>query len=187
MSTPLSAPPPSAPRLEYAREPDVSEQLDRDLRALISGCFNRPEDAFLRDQRWVREMPLHRYLLRDGGQLVAHAAVHEKLIGVGVGELMVGGMAEVCVLESQRRRGYVLRLLQAAHAGMLERGIHFALLLGDLNVYASSGYRVIEAPIRRLNHHTQTIEVGPMDTALYKPLTDRPWPEGLVDLRGPLF
>src|ERR1700742_3666755 len=93
---------PPAPRLEYAREPDVSEQLDRELRALISGCFNSPQDAFLRDQRWVREMPLHRYMLRDEhGQLVAHAAVHEKVIGVGDGELTVGGTAEVCVLESQ--------------------------------------------------------------------------------------
>ena len=186
--TPLPAPPPSAPRLEYAREPDVSEQLDRELRALISSCFNGPEDAFLRDQRWVREMPLHRYMLRDeSGQLVAHAAVHEKSIGVGAGELLVGGMAEVCVLESQRGRGYVRRLLEAAHGGMLERGIHFALLWGDRQVYRSSGYRAVEAPIRRLNHKTQTIEVGTMDTVLYKPLTEQPWPEGLVDLRGPLF
>ena len=180
--------PPPAPRLEYVREPNVTEQLDGELRALISGCFNSPEDAFLKHQRWVREMPLHRYLLRDeGGQLIAHAAVHEKRIGVGDGELMVGGMAEVCVLTSQRGRGHVRRLLEAAHAGMLERGIRYALLLGDLAVYASSGYRAVEAPIRRLNHQTQAVEFGLMDKVLYKPLTDQPWPTGAVDLRGPLF
>ncbi len=176
------------PQLEYVREPNVSEQLDVELRALISSCFDSPEDAFLKHQRWVREMPLHRYLLRDAsGRLVAHAAVHEKRIGVAEGELMVGGMAEVCVLESQRGRGYVRRLLEAAHAGMLERGIHFALLMGDLGVYSSSGYLPVEAPIRRLNHRTQNVEVGPMDKVLYKPLTSEPWPQGLVDLRGPLF
>lgn len=183
-----SALPPPAPQLEYAREPDVSEQLDRELRSLISSCFTSVADAFLRHQRWVREMPLHRYLLRSpGGQLVAHAAVHEKLIGVGDGERMVGGMAEVCVLESERGHGHVRRLLAAAHAGMLERGIHFGLLMGDLAVYSPSGYARVEAPIRRLNHETQTIEVGPMDKVLVKPLTGEPWPEGPVDLRGPLF
>ena len=181
-------PAPAAPRLEYVREPDVSERLDRELCALISGCFTAPEDAFLKHQRWVREMPLHRYLLRDEqGRLVAHAAVHEKRIGVGDGELLVGGMAEVCVRQSQRGLGHVRRLLEAAHAGMLERGIRFALLMGDSRVYSSSGYRPVDEPVRRLDHRTQTIEFGRMTHVLYKPLAEEPWPVGPVDLRGPVF
>ncbi|MEP7050845.1 MAG: GNAT family N-acetyltransferase [Pseudomonadota bacterium] len=178
----------AAPQLEYVREPDVSAALDGELRALISGSFTSPENAFLKHQRWVREMPLHRYLLRAlDGQLVAHAAVHEKRIGIADDELMVGGVAEVCVLETHRRRGYVRRLLEAAHAGMRERSTHFALLMGNLGVYRSSGYRPVTAPVRRLDHRTQAIEFSPLDNVLYRQLTDQPWPEGPVDLRGPLF
>lgn len=178
----------TAPRLEYVREPAVSPELDSELCALISGCFTSPEDAFLKHQRWVHEMPQHRYLLREeGGRLVAHAAVHEKRVGVGEQELLVGGIAEVCVLESQRGRGYVRRLLEAAHAGLLERGIDFALLIGKFDVYRSSGYRRVVAPVRRLNHRTQVIEVSVLDNVLYRQLTEKPWPPGPVDLRGPLF
>jgi hypothetical protein len=46
----------------YVREPDVSEQLDRELRELISGCFPQPRTPFFRERRYAHEMPLHRDL-----------------------------------------------------------------------------------------------------------------------------
>ena len=175
-------------RLEYAREPDVSSQLDRELRELISDCFDQPHDAFFRERRYAQEMPMHRFMLRsEGGSLVAHLAVHEKRIAVAGTELQVGGMAEACVHRSQRRQGHLRRLLQHAHEQLVERGIAYALLLGDPALYASSGYLPLDASVRRFNHNTQGFEDSELPAALYKPLTERPWPPGPVDLRGPLF
>jgi predicted N-acetyltransferase YhbS len=175
-------------RLEYAREPDVSSLLDRELRELISGCFDQPHNAFFRERRYAQEMPTHRFMLRsEGGSLVAHLAVHEKRITVAGTELPVGGMAEACVHRSERGHGHLRRLLSHAHEQLLERGIEHALLLGEPALYSSSGYRPLDASVRRFDPKTQSFEDGKLANALYKPLTDKPWPAGPVDLCGPLF
>ncbi|HTA88282.1 MAG TPA: GNAT family N-acetyltransferase [Polyangiaceae bacterium] len=175
-------------RLEHVREPDVSTALDRELIELISGCFDQPHNAFFRERRYAQELPRHRYILRSvEGQLVAHLAVHEKVVGVGGADVAVGGMAEVCVRPEQRGRGHVHRLLEEAHHGLLERGVLFAVLFGDSKIYGSSGYRPISATIARLDPATQRVEVAPHPSALVRALADRPWPDGPVDLRGPLF
>ena len=178
----------SSVQLEYVREPDVSEVLDRELRELIGNSFPQPRCSFFFERRYAQEMPLHRHLLRDAaGRLVAHVAVHEKLLGVGSEELLVGGIAEVCVHESHRGQGLARRLLDRTHDDLRERGIEFAVLFGDAPVYAASGYLALSAEIRRFDPATQSFETGPSRVALYKPLTLRPWPDGSVDLRGPMF
>ncbi len=175
-------------RIEYVREPAVSPALDRELIELISGCFYQPHDAFFKERRYAQELPLHRYLMRSAeGRLVAHLAVHDKVVSVAGVDVRVGGMAEVCVHESARGRGYVRQLLEQAHQGLVDSGVEFAFLFGDSHVYASSGYGPVSATIRRLNHTTQAFEDSPIPAALVKPLAHRAWPEGPVDLRGPLF
>jgi predicted N-acetyltransferase YhbS len=175
-------------RFEYAREPDVSAELDRELRALISGCFDQPRNAFFRERRYAQEMPAHRFMLRrEDGPLVGHIAVHEKLISVAGAELQIGGLAEVCVQLSERGQGHFRRLLTHSHEQLAARGIEHTLLLGEPALYASGGYRPLCANIRRFDPKTQSFEDGKLATALYKSLTEKPWPAGPVDLRGPLF
>jgi predicted acetyltransferase len=96
-------------------------------------------------------------------------------------------MAEICVHPTQRGRGHVHQLLEAAHQALRERGAFFAVLFGDSKIYRSSGYRPISATIARLDPTTQRVEVAPHPSALVRALADRPWPDGPVDLRGPLF
>ncbi|HEX3773009.1 MAG TPA: GNAT family N-acetyltransferase [Polyangiaceae bacterium] len=175
-------------RFEYAREPDISAELDRELIELISSCFDQPHNAFFKARRYAQEQPLHRYMLRAAnGQLAAHLAVHEKTISVAGEDVAIGGIAEVCVCVSERGRGHVRHLLERAHRGLRERGIEFSFLFGDPSIYGSSGYVHVQAPIRRLNHLTKHFEISPSQFALVKSLGARAWPEGWVDLRGPLF
>jgi predicted acetyltransferase len=173
---------------EYVREPNVSPALDRELRELIRGAFHQPQNAFFELRRYAQEMPRHRYLMRSReGRLVAHLAVHDKLIGVGDREVRIGGMAEVCVHESARGLGLVRQLLARAHQRLLEGGVEFGFLFGDVQIYGSSGYRPISVPIRRFDPLQQRFEVSPSEFALQKPLGARAWPAGPIDLRGPLF
>jgi predicted acetyltransferase len=182
---PESSPPPG---FEYVREPDVSDELDRELRDLLSGAFFQPHNAFFKERRYAQEQPRHRFLIRASeGRLLAHLAVHEKVISVGGADVAVGGMAEVCVHESARGRGFVRQLLERAHRELVESDIGFAFLFGDPNIYGSSGYLHALAPIRRLNHLTQEWETSVRQDALVKALTQAPWPEGPIDLRGPFF
>ncbi len=174
--------------LEYAREPDVSEALGRELIDLICASFTGPHNAFFKERRYAQEMPLHRYMLRSAeGQLVAHLAVHEKVVTVGGAQVRIGGLAEVCVHESARGRGHVRYLLEQAHAGMRANGIEFAFLFGDSKIYASSGYRPVPAAIRYFDTAQQRFVTAPNPGARVLPLTERAWPEGPVDLCGPLF
>lgn len=180
--------PESALSIVYIQEPDVSEALDLELRSLLSVSFPQPSNAFFRERRYAHDVPRHRYLIRDlQDRLVAHLGVHDKVLGVGATELAVGGMAEVCVHESQRGQGLVKRLLQRAHADLAERGIGFAFLFGEPQIYGSSGYRHVAADVRRWDAATQAFITGPSRVALCKPLGAALWPDGVVDLRGSMF
>jgi predicted N-acetyltransferase YhbS len=114
-------------------------------------------------------------------------AIHEKRVTVANAELMVGGMAEVCVRSSQRGRGHMHRLLARAHQRLVENGIEHALLFGEPKLYASSGYLPLQATVRRFDLTTNAVQDGVMAVLLHKSLTDEPWPAGPIDLRGPLF
>jgi len=115
-------------RFEYAREPNVSAELDRKLRELISSCFDQPHG-----------------------------------------------------------RGHFRGLLADAHEDLAQQGLEYTVLLGEPAVYASSGYRPLDVSICRFDPETQSFEHGVLAVALHKTLTEKPWPAGPVDLRGPLF
>jgi len=164
---------------------ELTGSEDHELRRLLLVCF--PYATILLARRYIRAIPAHRWLVRaPSGELIAHAAAHDKVISVGVEELRVGGIAEVCVAHHFRGRRLVPQLLAQAHAWMESEGIPFAMLFGQPKVYLSSGYGVIENPIHARNariHHLNPFKGKPMIHAI----ATRPWPAGPVDLRGPTF
>ena len=175
-------------RVEYVEDRKVDAALDAELRALLSSCFLGEVNEVFRHQRFFNEMPSHRWLARDEeDRLVAHIAIHDKVIGTTAGDLRVGGIAEVCVAAAQRGQGLVRRLMAAGNDWMIGQGLLFGTLLGDPRVYGSSGYRSVGNSIRYLDPKTGVWLVEPMTNFLVKPLGSVPWPEGEIDLRGPKF
>jgi len=175
-------------RVEYIEDRKVDAALDAELRALLSSCFTGEVNAMFGYQRFFCEMPAHRWLARDGeGRLVAHLALHEKVIGTTSGDLRVGGVAEVCVTEALRGRGLVRRLVAQGNDWMIDRGTPFGTLFGNPKVYGSSGYHAVDNPIRYLDPKTGVWLVEPVASFHIKPLGSIPWPEGVIDLRGPRF
>jgi len=175
------------PPIEYMPDGNVTAEDDRRIRALLLSCFKGPHDAVFRHQRYFLEPPQHRWLIRaeDRG-IIAHLAVHEKIIGSECGDLHIGGVAEVCTRSDFRRRGYVKVLLGAAHTWMRENGFAFAMLFGAAHHYQSSGYRNVSNPIRYWDAQQQWM-IKPIEYVMIFPLSDRSWPEGAIDLRGPCF
>lgn len=174
----------SVPR--YLPDAAVTADLDQRLRSLLSACFSDP--CFV-TRRCCHEMPAHRWVVEDErGELAAHIAVHDKLIGSQSGDIRVLGIAEVCVREDVRGRGLVQELVAAAHAWGRAEGFPYAMLFGRPEVYQSSGYLPIANPIRRFNAGRSEWETSPMDYAVVCPLHEPPpWPDGEIDIRGPLF
>jgi len=164
---------------------EVSSAEDYELRRLLLACF--PYATVLLTRRYIREVPAHRWLVyAASGELIAHTAVHDKVISVGGRDLRIGGIAEVSVAHQFRGRRLVSRMLLEAHAWMQCEGISFAMLFGQPKVYTSSGYVVIENPIvaeDSLIHQWNPFKGKPM----IHPIASQPWPAGPVDLRGPTF
>ncbi|HYO96866.1 MAG TPA: GNAT family N-acetyltransferase [Polyangiaceae bacterium] len=173
--------------VEYYREPAITWELDRELRALLAACFRSAGSQMFSCRRYCYELPLHRWVLRDAKRrLVAHLALHDKQILAGGAQLRVGGIAEVCVLPSQRGRGHVKRLLSLAHALCANERIEHTLLFGDLEVYASSGYAPLPARAVLLNADTLMSQAAP-SWLLWRACSGSSWPLGEVDLSGPEF
>src|SRR4051794_13674214 len=88
----------------------VDKQLDTQLRALLFESF--PKDNTFRDRRYWKEIPAHRAILREAnGQLAGNIAIHRKVLGTSTGDLLIGGIADVCVRKDCRGRGYVRAML----------------------------------------------------------------------------
>lgn len=170
----------------YLPDAEVTAELDGALRALLSRCFTDPCFAH---QRFCHEMPQHRWIiLAENGEPAAHLAAHDKFIGAFTGDLRVFAVAEVCVHPDFRGRGLVRDLIAAAHAWARAQEFPWAMLFGEPAVYASSGYLKISNPIRRFSPRRSAWEASPMASAMTCPLSDAPaWPQGEIDLRGPLF
>lgn len=169
---------------EYCADNAVDAALDLALRDLLAACFTGPNDRVFTQRRYFHEPPAHRWILRAGASLIAHVAVHEKIVTCGGAVQRIGGVAEVCVRPGFRGRGYVRHLLSAAHPWLAARGFAYAVLFGRTAVYLSSGY----APVTNL--HPFDFSSGPTAAkpgAMVRSLGPAAWPQEVVFLHGPRF
>jgi predicted acetyltransferase len=175
-------------QLEYIEDRNVNAELDAELRDLLSTCFTGKTNEVFSHQRFFNEMPAHRWLARnDEGQLVAHLALHDKIVGTSAGDLRVGGIAEVCVVPSHRGQGIVRRLLALSDEWMIKQDIPFGILLGSQQVYGSSGYHHTDNVLRYHVPSTGEWREESISYFLIKQFGKVAWPSGLIDLRGPKF
>lgn len=176
---------PASLEVIYRSDSSVTGDEDGQLRDLFFSSFSY-NPIFLA-RRYLKQCPAHRWLVKgEGGEIVAHTAVHEKTIGTASGDLRVGGVAEVCVDSNHRGLGLVKAMLRSVDFWLQSRPIDFAMLFGDARIYASSGYLPMTNELRAANalsRHWNPFCGKPM----IKCLSDRPWPAGLIDLRGPTF
>ena len=167
-------------RLQRVADGDVDPKLDQELRELLSTCFTKAQDTGFKRQRYWQEPPAFHYLIREAdGRVIAHAAVHHKKLGSAAGD--------VCVHPSCRGQGLVKVLLRAMHEDLKRRGIPFAMLTGDAKVYGSSGYIPITNPLHYREFGSTTWVTQPHPQAMICVFGEARWPEGTLDLRGPLF
>ncbi|MDG2022574.1 MAG: GNAT family N-acetyltransferase [Phycisphaerales bacterium] len=162
---------------------EVDPSLDREIRGLLSTCFNKPGDEVFRTRRYFTEMPRRRWLWWDGDLLAAHVAVHERTLEA---EIRMIGIAEVCVAPTHRGQGLVRGLLSAVHDWGVGHGFGFATLFGRPEIYASSGYRPCPKGVMVVDGGPDPVFRPPGDF-LIRPLASSTWPTGVVDLRGPVF
>lgn len=165
--------------VSYQLDSEVSTELDLALRGLLSTCFTQPQDAVFRDRRFFNEPPKHRWIVANAdGALMAQLALHEKEISHAGGTDRIGGIAEVCVHPDARGQGLVKTLITNAHDLMRAHGIPYSVLFGNPLYYSSSGYVTVE---------NLCLDGQPAQWVMAAQLSEKSWPSGRVDLRGPIF
>jgi predicted N-acetyltransferase YhbS len=177
----------AARSIDYIADSKVDAALDAQLRALLSACFTGPHNERFKTQRYYNEMPQHRWLIREPGRVIAHVALHDKIIGTAAGDQRIGGVAEVAVHPDFRGRGLVQQLLAKSHDWLAAQGVPFGFLFGDWAVYKSSGYVPVKNLIRRFVPERSEWVTEPISGAMVKVIGKTPWPDGEIDLRGPTF
>jgi len=173
-------------RVEYLPDAQVTSSDDRDLRELLAACFNPVASRVFAERRYLHEPPAHRWLIRNGGRIVSHAACHDKRVATSEGELRVAGVAEVATREPFRRQGMAESILVALHAWAQEHGFVGAMLFGDHAVYAKLGYGTFERSVRHFDHRDQAYKVVSR-AVRYLAFTGTSLPQGLLDIRCPFF
>lgn len=135
-------------------------------------------------QYYGSEIPRKIFLLIDRGTVAGHLAAYIRGVTVGGDPMDIGIVGGVAIAPDYRGKGLSKRLIAAAHQFFVSANIGFAVLFAfEPERYMSSGYRPITTPTRFTEH-------GEIKQFVYRggmvaELGYRPWPDALLDLKGP--
>ena len=175
-------------KVSFVMDREVSLSLDRQLIELLSVCYSTTPDWLDRTKRHFKEIHEYRWFIQmDGAMVSAQVAVHDKVFGTEAGDVRTGGIAEVAVHPSWRGRRYVHLMLNEVEEFLRLSGVPFAVLFGDEKIYGSRGYRAEANPCRYWDVFDNKFRITTELSLRVKPLGEKAWPAGLIDLRGPLF
>ena len=139
------------------------------------------------DYRGSDEQAPRSFLLREGGRVIAHAAIITRTIGTTQGELTIAGLARVCTDPDLRGRGLGALVVRPVFALVDEGVFPFSLFQTTPEVrpfYDKLGATTVENPI--VNSLAEDKTASPFwDTVIMRYPDGPGWPEGEIDLRGP--
>jgi hypothetical protein len=149
--------------LEFAPD-DLSGDLASRIHALLSNVW--PEDA-PNDGDYYRTHgpPTTVMILREVPDVLAHLAVYERQVLIGSETLEIGMLGGIVVASEHRRKG------------------HSILFACEPRLYASSGYKLMENPARIIDTDG-TLKTLVDHGGMYAELSQRRWPNQMLDLRG---
>lgn len=170
---------------EYALSDEVSAQL----RSLLDTCF---PDTFA-GRTYFKQLPHARLLAMEGESVIGQVGIDGRVINVGGTVVSILGLIDLAVLPAKRGQGVGTQLLAEAERIARAGGQEFLVLMADRHdLYRKAGYRRIQ-PARTKwlaiedRRSVMVIDRDLSDCFMAKPLTDRTWPEGLIDMLGYLF
>ena len=158
---------------------ELGGALARQTQDLLDLAF--PDMA---EQYYQGEIPRKLILLLDDDTVVGHLAAYIRQVSVGGEPMEIGILGGVAIAPNYRGKGLSKRLIAAAHQFLVNANIGFAVLFAfEPERYLSSGYRRMTTQMRFTEH-------GEIKQFVYRggmvaELGDRPWPDALLDLKGP--
>ena len=170
---------------EFRITPDQREQV----RALLQLCFPETESNALRT--YLKQLPPRRLLVWEGTSLVAHMGLEHRVINLAGRPATIFGVIDLCVGLEARSQGVASKILSWLDDLGRRHAIEFIVLFAqDSRLYLSNGYTAPGNPLRWVKiheHELRGLAEEVLSELMVKPLTARPWEQGLVDLLGYQF
>jgi len=173
-------------------ERDLTDQQAEDIRRLQRAAF--PATKEFATQRWWHTPPAsgEQWLgARRDGELIGSVKLLFRTITTDAGELLVGGIGNVCSHPHARGLGAAKACMQAAQR-VIAAEADFGLLFTGRAVrtfYESLGWHVVDNELihRHGDGHDAPGHGGADDFSLISPgrLALADWPAGTIDLNGP--
>ncbi len=127
------------------------------------------------------------FVIREAGKVIAHSCIIPRTIGTSAGKLTIAGLARVCSDPEFRGRG-LGELITKAALEPVDAGAFFCSLFQTSPevrpFYEKLGGCVVENTI--VNSLGEDPQASPFrDRVIMRYPSNREWPEGEIDLRGP--
>lgn len=125
-------------------------------------------------------------LIRDGGQVIAHAALIPRTVSTDAGELTFAGLARVCSDPDYRGQGLGELVVKAIFDFVDDGTFPFAFFQTNSRIqpfYEKMGACLATNPV--INSLSQDLHDPFWDEIKMRYPKDGKWPEGQIDLRGP--
>ncbi len=129
------------------------------------------------------------FVIRENGIVIAHAAFVTRTILVGSQELTIAGLTRVCTDPSKRGMGLGEKIVRPV-LDLVDQGV-FDFSYFQTTPQVVPFYERLAA-VLTTNRVVNSLAVDPRAYPFWDELqmrypADRPWPEGVIDLRGPGF
>lgn len=149
------------------------------------------EFEFAKSRTYLKQLPQRRLLATDSATIIGHLGLEHRVIGLNGDPATILGVLDVCVTTPQRGHGIASSMLQYVEELARRFEIEFLMLFAkDARLYERNGFVRADNRLRWVKideHQTIGIAEQPLVELMIKPLTNRPWSAGLVDLLGYQF
>lgn len=177
-------------KIEVLQEPQIDAELDAKLRLFLCRLFPNWEEIFRVRRAWHDAKPRFTILARDAdGEIAGHVAIVERTVTTNWNfRYAVASVQGVSVDTKYRKTGLSVKLLELALSESRKAGYPYAILFCReplVKFYERNGWRLPDDSMimwrdRELPIHMQS------NCPMYLELTDKPFPEGPVDVHNPL-
>ena len=175
-------------RLRTVPEEEMTPELDVAIRRGLVISFPEDAEVFSQTRAWHGSAPAFSVVLEHEGEVIAHMGVVDRVISAGGHALRVAGIQNVFVLPEFRRRGLTTALMEAAMREAAARNFDLGLLFCApeiQRVYSRSGWLALDPrPTLRVDENGNPVELPDKSLAMFYPLRQPSFPQGVLHLGG---
>jgi GNAT superfamily N-acetyltransferase len=170
---------------EYAISAEVCSQLQ----ILLDQCF---PDIFER-RTYFKQLPHVRLVAMDEGSVVGQVGIDGRIVNVGGTIVSIFGIIDLAVRPEMRGKRIGTQLLAEAERIARAGEREFLVAMADRHdLYLKEGYVRVQPALTKwlAVEDRQSVELMTRDLSgcfMVKPLAEKSWPAGTIDMLGYLF